>query len=100
MWNSFAIEHTSFSEIDIDRLSTLSEGISRHNMVMAGKSAVKDAYQESLTSNDYRFVSISDVLFEMVPFASDGDKISSVIEDAAAEAFVDGLGDFEFDGNE
>ena len=100
VWNSFAIEHTSFSEIDIDRLSTLSEGISRHNMVMAGKSAVKDAYQESLTSNDYRFVSISDVLFEMVPFASDGDKISSVIEDAAAEAFVDGLGDFEFDGNE
>ena len=45
-------------------------------------------------------MSISDVLFEMVPFASDGDKISSVIEDAAAEAFVDGLGDFEFDGNE
>ena len=100
VWNSFAMEHTSFSEIDIDRLSTLSEGISRHNMVIAGKSAVKDAYQESLSNNDYRFVTINDVLFEMVPFAKDGEKLSSAIEDAAAEAFVSELDDIEFDGNE
>ncbi|MGI6221140.1 MAG: hypothetical protein ACOYIP_04635 [Coriobacteriales bacterium] len=100
VWNSFAMEHTSFSGIDIDKLSTLSEGISRHNMVVAGKSAVKEAYQESLTNNDHRFVTINDVLFEMVPFASDGDKPNTVIEDAAAEAFINELGDFDFGGGE
>lgn len=96
IWKNFSLGHASFSEIDIDELSKLSSGISRHNMVLAGRSAVRDAYQESLSSNDYRFVSINDVLFEMVPFVSQDDSSYDAIADAAAEAFVGELSDLTF----
>ncbi|MGI6216725.1 MAG: hypothetical protein ACOYIK_03830 [Coriobacteriales bacterium] len=97
VWNNFAIGHTSFSAIDIDELSNLSEGISRHDMVIAGRNAVRDAYQESLNNSEYRFVDIRDVLFEMVPFVSQGEPSYSAIEDAAVEAFVDDLSDITFE---
>lgn len=100
IWKNFSLGHASFSEIDLDELSRLSGGISRHDMVAAGRSAVRDAYQESLSSNAYRFVSINDVLFEMVPFVSRDDSSSySAIADAAAEAFVGELSDFMFTEN-
>ncbi len=98
VWKHFASGHNSFANVDIDELSRLSEGISRHDMVVAGRNAVRDAYQESLTNNDYKFVNTRDVLFEMVPFVSQKESTSyNAIEDAAAEAFVDELSEFSFE---
>ena len=99
VWNRFAMGHTSFSEIDIDELSRLSEGISRHDLVAAGSNAVRDAYQESLSTSKYRFVSIKDVLFEMMRFASQDDSAYSAMEDAAAAAFASELDDLTFEDN-
>ena len=101
LWSHFAEGHGSFSNIDIDELSRLSEGISRHDMIVAGRSAVRDAYQDSLTNSEYRYVDIKDVLFEMVPFISQQDGASyTAIEDAAVEAFVDELDGFTFAGDD
>ncbi len=95
VWNKFSLAHTSFSDINIDELSELSEGVSRHDMVIAGKNAVRDVFQESLVNNVYRFVSLNDVLFELIPFAAK-ENVSSAIEDAAVEAFADELDEFDF----
>ncbi len=97
VWTSFAKAHTSFSDIDIDELASVSEGVSRHDLITAGGNAVRDVFQESLVNNVYRYVTINDVLFELVPFVSkeSGDAYTAM-EDAAVEAFVDELDGFSF----
>ncbi len=101
VWNSFAMAHTSFSGIDMDELAQVSEGVSRHDLVTAGRKAVRDVFQESLTNNVYRFVTINDVLFELVPFVSKNDEdVYSAMEEAAVEAFVDELDVLDFESDD
>ncbi len=92
IWINFAKGHASFSDINIDELAEVSEGVSRHDLITAGRNAVRDVFQESLANNVYRYVTINDVLFELVPFVSQQEgKAYTAMEDAAVEAFVDEL---------
>ncbi len=90
IWESFAADHVSFATIDLDSLAEISAGVSRHDLVAAGRNAVRDAYRKSISNSDYEFVDINDVLYELVPFVSDA-KLGSAIEDAAAMAFSNEL---------
>lgn len=101
VWEDFAEEHASFKKIDLDELSRVSAGISRHDLVTAGRNAVRSAYKKSISNSDNEFVEIKDVLFEMVPFVPEGNG-GSVVENAAAMAFaseLDGMS-FEMSGDE
>lgn len=86
IWEEFAAEHASFATVNLDALSEISAGVSRHDLVSAGRNAVRSAFQRSIGNNDYEFVEINDVLYELVPFVSD-DKLGFAIEEAAAKAF-------------
>ncbi len=86
IWRLFAGEHASFATINLDALSEISAGVSRHDLVIAGRNAVRDAYRKSISNKNFEFVDIKDVLYELVPFVSD-EKLGQSIEDAAAKAF-------------
>lgn len=101
IWEDFSKDHASFMKIDLDELAEVSAGISRHDMGIAGRNAVRSAYKKSISNADNEFVEIKDVVFEMVPFVSEGNG-SSAVEDAAAEAFANELEgiSFEMSGEE
>lgn len=102
IWQEFASSHRSFETVDLAALTEFSVGISRHEMLAAALEAVRKAYQISLETQEARYVELSDVLFEMVPLASHDGDASDLMENAAAQAFLDGLDGFSFvdDGEE
>jgi hypothetical protein len=86
--NWFASEHPSFTELDFDELSRLSEGVSRHDLVMASRAAVESAYRESLKSGWFHKVSFSEVLAQLVPLVDHDAPIYQQLEDAAVAQFT------------
>jgi hypothetical protein len=80
---SFASEHPSFSELDIDRVAHLSEGLSRSDLVSASHAAVESAYRESLRTNRYNRVTLGDVLVQIASFISHDSPLYQQVEDEA-----------------
>jgi hypothetical protein len=65
---SFASEHPSFTELDIDRIAQLSEGLSRSELVSAAHAAVEEAYRVSLRTGRYNRVTLGDAMVQLAPF--------------------------------
>jgi hypothetical protein len=84
---SFASEHPSFTELDVDRVASLSEGLSRNELVHAAHAAVESAYRESLRTGRYNQVTIGDVLIQFAPFIDHDSLLYQQVEDEAAAQF-------------
>jgi AAA+ superfamily predicted ATPase len=80
---SFAGEHPSFTELDIDRVAHLSEGLSRNELVAAAHAAVESAYRESLRTNRYNRVTLGDVLVQIASFINHDSPLYQQVEDEA-----------------
>jgi len=83
----FANEHPSFSELDFEELSRLSEGISRHDLAVAARAAVESAYRKSLKTGWFHNVSFSEVLAHLAPMVDHDSPIYQELEDAAVAQF-------------
>ncbi|MDR1422454.1 MAG: hypothetical protein LBI64_06300 [Coriobacteriales bacterium] len=85
VWQRFATDHSSFAHLDLMRLAQLSEGASRHDIVMAGHNAVEKAYRESLRTGDFREVEMEEVLIQLAGFVDHEAQSYRLLEDAAVE---------------
>lgn len=99
VWTRFAVDHPSFVEFDFDDLSRLSEGVSRRDLVVAGRAAVESAYRASLRSGVHQKVFRSDVLAELAPFVQHDGPAYQRLEDAAVEQMRKELEDDNFSNN-
>jgi hypothetical protein len=81
---SFAEEHPSFSELNVNQVARFSEGLSRHEIVSAAHAAVESAYRESLRTSQYNRVTLNDVLMQLAPFVDHESPLYQQIEDEAA----------------
>jgi hypothetical protein len=84
---SFASEHPSFTELDVDRIARLSAGLSRNELVFAVHAAVESAYRESLRTGRYNQVTLSDVLVQFTPFIDHGSSVYQQVEDEVVAQF-------------
>jgi hypothetical protein len=80
---SFAGEHPSFTELDVDQIAHLSEGLSRNELVFAAHAAVESAYRESLRAGEYSRVTIGDVLVHLASFVDHDSPLYQQLEDEA-----------------
>jgi hypothetical protein len=80
---SFAGEHPSFAELDIDRIAQLSEGLSRNELVYAAHAAVEAAYRGSLRTGRYNRVTLGDVMMQLAPFLDQESPLYQQVEDEA-----------------
>jgi hypothetical protein len=87
----FAEDHPSFAHLDYDKLADLSDGVSRFDLVNAGRESVEEAYRETLRSNRQSVVSMSDMLVQFSSLIDHGSEQYQRIEDAAANQFTDFL---------
>jgi hypothetical protein len=78
---TFAGEHPSFAELDIDQIAHLSEGLSRNSLVYAAHTAVEEAYRESLRTGRYNRVTMGDVLMRVAPLIDRESSLYQQIED-------------------
>ncbi|MDR1013635.1 MAG: hypothetical protein LBL86_01460 [Coriobacteriales bacterium] len=85
---SFAGEHPSFAELDVDRIARLSEGLSRNDLVFAAHSAVESAYRDSLRTGRYTKVTIGDVMVQLSPYLDHDSPLYQQVEDEAVAQFV------------
>jgi AAA+ superfamily predicted ATPase len=85
---SFAAEHPSFAELDVDRIVHFSEGLSRNNLVFVARAAVEAAYRESLRTSRYNRVSIGDVLVQLAPFIDRESPLYQQVEDEAVAQLI------------
>lgn len=84
---SFAAEHPSFAELDINEIARFSEGLSRHELVAAVHAAVELAYRESLKTGKYHKVSIGEVLIQIALFIDRETPLYQQVEDEAVAEF-------------
>jgi SpoVK/Ycf46/Vps4 family AAA+-type ATPase len=84
---SFAAEHPSFAELDVDEIARYSEGLSRHELVAAAHAAVEVAYRESLRTSRYRKVTIGEVLVQIAAFIDHGTSLYQQVENEAVAQF-------------
>jgi AAA+ superfamily predicted ATPase len=84
---SFATEHPSFAELDVDRIAYLSAGLSRNELVFAAHVAVESAYRESLRTGRYNQVTMGDVLVQLAPYIDHASPLYQQVEDEAAAQF-------------
>jgi hypothetical protein len=84
---SFAGEHPSFTELDVDRIAHLSAGLSRNELVFAAHAAVESAYRESLRTGRYNQVTLGDVLVQFAPFIDRDSPLYQQVEDEAVAQF-------------
>jgi hypothetical protein len=85
---TFAGEHPSFAELDIDRIARLSEGLSRNDLVFAAHSAVEAAYRDSLRTGRYTRVTIGDVMVQLSSYLDHDSPLYQQVEDEAAAQFI------------
>jgi uncharacterized protein YjiS (DUF1127 family) len=83
VWERFASDHPSLMRLDLAELAHLSEGVSRHDIVMAGHGAVEKAYRESLRSGELAEVDVSDLLFRLASLVDHESEAYRQLEDAA-----------------
>jgi hypothetical protein len=88
---SFAGEHPSFAELDVDRIAHLSEGLSRNDLVFASHAAVESAYRESLRTGRYNRVSMGDVLVQLASFIDHESPLYQQVEDGAVAQLIHDL---------
>jgi hypothetical protein len=88
---SFAGEHPSFTELDVDRIAHLSAGLSRNELVFAAHAAVESAYRESLRTGRYNQVTLGDVLVQFAPFIDRDSPLYQQVEDEAVAQFYHDL---------
>jgi AAA+ superfamily predicted ATPase len=84
---SFAAEHPSFAELDVDEVARLSEGLTRHDLVAAVHAAVEAAYRESLRTGKYNKVHLGDVLVQLASFIDHDSSLYQQVEDRAVAQF-------------
>jgi hypothetical protein len=84
---SFAGEHPSFTELDVDRIAHFSAGLSRNELVFAAHAAVESAYRESLRTGRYNQVTLGDVLVQFAPFIDRASPLYQQVEDEAVAQF-------------
>jgi hypothetical protein len=85
---TFAGEHPSFAELDVDRIARLSEGLSRNDLVSVAHAAVESAYRESLRTSRYNRVSMGDVLVQLAPFIDHESPLYQQVEDEAVAQLI------------
>jgi len=85
---TFASEHPSFAELEINQVVHYSEGMSRNALVMAVHSTVEQAYRESLRTGTYNKVSLGDVLVKLASVIDHSSPIYKSIEDEAVLHFL------------
>jgi SpoVK/Ycf46/Vps4 family AAA+-type ATPase len=83
VWQRFADDHRSLAELDLMELAQLSEGVSRHDIVMAGHDAVDKAYRESLKSGEITNVGLGEVLSGLAGMLDHDSEAYRRLEDAA-----------------
>jgi hypothetical protein len=83
VWKRFSSDHPSFAELDLGELAQLSQGVSRHSIIMAGHAAVDKAYRESLKSGEITNVSLGEVLSELAGLLDHDSEVYRRLEDAA-----------------
>jgi hypothetical protein len=88
---SFAGEHPSFAELDVDRIAYLSEGLSRNDLVFVSHAAVESAYRESLRTGRYNRVSMGDVLVQIASFIDHESPLYQQVEDGAVAQLIHDL---------
>ncbi|MDR3053168.1 MAG: hypothetical protein LBU48_04850 [Coriobacteriales bacterium] len=91
IWLRFSKDHPSFKSLDFERLSRLSEGISRRDLVVAGRASVETAYRDSLRTGRHREVSFGEVLAQLASFIDHGSAIYRELEDVAVAEFASNL---------
>jgi hypothetical protein len=84
---SFAAEHPSFAELDVNEIARFSEGLSRHELVAAVRAAVEVAYRESLRTSKYQKVTIGEVLLQLSSFIDHETDLYQQMEDEAVAHF-------------
>lgn len=84
---TFAAEHPSFAELDLERIAHLSEGISRSELVRASHTAVEEAYRESLRTGSYQKVALGGVMVQFAPYIKHNSPLYEQIEDEAVAQF-------------
>jgi hypothetical protein len=85
---TFAGDHPSFAELDVDQIAHLSDGLSRNDLVFAAHAAVESAYRESLRSSRYHRVTMGDVLMQLAPFIDHESPLYQQLEDEAVAQLV------------
>ena len=90
---TFATEHPSFAELNVDRIVHFSEGLSRNELVLASHTAVEQAYRESLRSGTYSRVTLGDVLIQLAAYVDHGSPLYQQIEDETVAQFSYDIGD-------
>jgi hypothetical protein len=87
----FAQDHPSFAGMDFDMLADLSNGISRYELVAAGRESVEEAYRSTLHANRHHMVAMEDMLVQLSLLLDPASEQYKRIEDAAAAQFGDEL---------
>jgi SpoVK/Ycf46/Vps4 family AAA+-type ATPase len=84
---SFATEHPSFAELDVDEIARFSDGLSRHELVAAVHASVEVAYRESLRTGKYHKVTLGEVLVQLSSFLDHGSPLYQQVEDEVVAEF-------------
>ena len=84
---TFAGEHPSFAELDINEIARFSEGMSRNDLVAASHKAVEQAYRESLRTGSCKRVTLGDVLVQLAPFIDHNSVLYQQIENEVVTQF-------------
>ncbi len=86
----FAKSHPSFTELDVDRIAELSDGLSRREIINASGMATETAYRESLRTGQYSKVKIGDVLVNIAQYIDHDSQLYKAVEDeAVAQLYQD-----------
>ncbi|MDR3315033.1 MAG: hypothetical protein LBS98_00900 [Coriobacteriales bacterium] len=89
VWMTFAAEHTSCAELDVDVLAKLSEGMTRREIVVVGITAVETAYRVSLKKRHYQKVSLGTMLSQLALHLEKDSAVYRQLEDTAVAQLLE-----------
>ncbi len=87
----FSEDHPSFHDLDLHRLSCLSEGMGRYEIVLSCRQAVEFAYSESLKLQRHQMVEIEDVLTQFMRYLPQNSPRYRQVEDYLVARFAENL---------